>query len=120
MQTKIYPVPIHLKKYLDEEVDRLLDQGIIRPSSSPHCSPVVIVRKQDGSYRMGINYRAINAVTVFDAEPICSIEEDLYKFSGIKYFSELDVCKAYYQVPLTERARSLTAFPTHRGLMEFC
>ncbi|XP_042229996.1 uncharacterized protein LOC121871652, partial [Homarus americanus] len=120
VQAKVYPVPIHLRSYFEEEVDRLLEQGIIQLSSSPHCSPVVMVRKQDGTFRMAIDYRALNAVTVFHAEPACSMEEDLHKFSGAKYFSELDLCKAYYQVPLTERAKPLTAFPTRRGLMEFC
>ena len=79
-----------------------------------------MVAKADGSYRMAIDYRQLNAVTVFHAEPSCSIEEDLHRFSGATYFSELDLCKAYYQVPLSERAKPLTAFPTHLGLMEFC
>ncbi|XP_076060384.1 uncharacterized protein LOC143036684 [Oratosquilla oratoria] len=117
---KVYPVPVHLKPHFESEVERLFQQGIIQRSSSPHCSPVVMVRKSDGSYRMAIDYRQLNAVTVFHAEPVCNIEEDLYKFSGSKYFSELDLCKAYYQVPLSERAKPLTAFPTHLGLMEFC
>lgn len=120
IQAKIYPVPIHLKPFFEEEVDRLFQQGIIRRSSSQHCSPVVMVAKADGSYRMAIDYRQLNAVTVFHAEPSCSIEEDLYRFSGVTFFSELDLCKAYYQVPLSERAKPLTAFPTHLGLMEFC
>ena len=79
-----------------------------------------MVRKTDGTYRMAIDYRLLNSYTVFHAEPISTIEEDLHKFVGAKYFSELDLTKAYYQIPLTERARPYTAFPTHRGLMEFC
>lgn len=73
-----------------------------------------------GGYRMAIDYRVLNAVTEFHAEPMCKLEDDLHKLSGAKYYSELDLTKAYYQVPLTERARPLTAFPTHKGLMEFC
>lgn len=94
--------------------------GIVRLSSSPYCSPVVMVGKSDGNYRMANDYRALNAITVFHAEPVCSMEEDLYKFLGAEYFSELDLTKAYFQIPLTERAMPLTAFPTHRGLMESC
>ena len=120
VQAKVYPVPIHLQPYFRQEVETLFQQGIIQRSSSPHCSPVVMVRKPDKSYRMAIDYRQLNSITVFHAEPTCSITEDLHKFSGSKYFSELDLCKAYYQVPLTDRARALTAFPTHLGLMEFC
>ena len=69
---------------------------------------------------MAIDFRQLNSITVFHAEPTCNKEEDLHKFSGSKYFSELDLSKAYYQVPLSENAKPLTAFPTHLGLMEFC
>ena len=120
VQFKNYPVPVHLKPSFEKEVETLLEQGIIQHSSSPHCSPVVMVKKSDGTYRMAIDYRQLNAITVFHAEPTCNKEEDLHKFSGSKYFSELDLSKAYYQVPLSDHARPLTAFPTHLGLMEFC
>ena len=119
LKAKMYPIPVHLQPHFREEVDRLLEQGIIQPSSSPHCSPVVMVRKSDGSYRMAVDYRSLNAITVFDAEPVGTIEEDLHKFTRARYFSELDLTKAYYQVPVSQQARPLTAFPTHRGLMEF-
>jgi len=120
IKSKVYPIPIHLKPHFEDEVDQLLEQGIIQLSSSPHSSPVVMVKKSDGSYRMAIDYRAVNSVTNFHAEPACTMEEDLYKFSGCNYFSELDLTKAYYQVKLSEKARPLTAFPSHKGLMEFC
>ena len=119
IRAKLYPVPVYLQPHFKEEVDKLQEQGIIQLSSSPHCSPVVMVKKQDGTYRMAIDYRLLNSVTVFHAEPSCSVEEDLHKFAGARYFSELDLSKAYYQVPLTEKAKPLTAFPTHKGLMEF-
>ncbi|XP_069988596.1 uncharacterized protein [Penaeus vannamei] len=98
IKSKVYPIPIHLKPHFEDEVDQLLEQGIIQLSSSPHSSPVVMVKKSDGSYRMAIDYRAVNSVTNFHAEPACTMEEDLYKFSGCNYFSELDLTKAYYQV----------------------
>ena len=119
VQAKVYPVPVHLQPSFRQEVDTLFQQGIIQRSSSSYCSPVVMVRKPDNSYRMAIDYRQLNSITVFHAEPTCNITEDLHKFSGAKYFSELDLCKAYYQVPLSDRAKALTAFPTHLGLMEF-
>ena len=55
IQAKIYPVPIHLQHYYQEEVEQLLNQGIIQPSTSPHCSPVVMVRKSNGTYQMIID-----------------------------------------------------------------
>ena len=119
VQAKIYPVPVHLQPSFRQEAEILFQQGIIQRSSSPHCSLVVMVRKQDNSYRMAIDYRQLTFITVFHAEPTCNITEDLHKFSGSKYFSELDLCKAYYQIPLTDKAKALTAFPIHLGLMEF-
>lgn len=69
---------------------------------------------------MAIDYRDLNSITIFHAEPVQSAEEDFYIFSGIRYFSELDLTKAYYYVPLSEKARPLMAFLTKEGLMEFC
>ncbi|XP_076044813.1 uncharacterized protein LOC143027412 [Oratosquilla oratoria] len=120
VQAKVYPVPIHLRPVFKKEVETLFWQGILQRSFSPHSSPVVMVRKTDGSYRMAIDYRQLNSVTVFDAKPTCSMEEDLYKFSGARYISELKLCKAYYQVPLSDKAKALTSFSSHLGLMEFC
>ena len=119
IKPKLYPVPLHLKLHFNQEVEELLSQGIIRTSTSPHCSPVLMVKKSSGSYRLAVDFRMLNAITVFDAEPINTITEDLHKFHGSIFFSELDITKAYYQIPLTDRAMSLTAFPTHLGLMEF-
>lgn len=77
IKSKVSPIPVHLQPFSKEEVDRLYEQGIIRLSSSPYSSPVVMVRKSDGNYRMAIDYRALNAITVFHAEPACSMEEDV-------------------------------------------
>lgn len=62
IKSKVYPIPINLRPYFDVEVDDLPEQGVIRLPSSPHCSPVVMVKKADGSYRMTIDYRALNSV----------------------------------------------------------
>lgn len=119
VRSKFYPVPISLQKHFNKEVDDLLAMKIIQPSVSSYSSPIVMVRKPDSSYRMTVDYRALNNVTTFQAEPPCLVEGDLHKFSHAKHFSELDLSKAYYQITLTERSRKFTAFPTHRGLMEF-
>lgn len=85
----------------------------MRLSTSPHCSPVVMV-KQDGTYRMAIDYRLLSSVTVFYAEPGCTVEEDLHKFACDKYFSKLDLAKAYYQSHLL-RPNHLPFFRHTRG-----
>ena len=97
----------------------MLELKIIQPSRSQCSSPVVMVRKSDGSYRMTIDYRALNSVTKFHAEPPCLVEEDLHQFADAKYFSELYLYRVYYQIKLSKNARQYTAFPTRHGLMEF-
>ena len=100
-------------------MDVLLELKIIQPSCSQCSSPVVMVRKSDGSYLMTIDYRALNSVTKFHAEPPCLVEEDLHQFADAKYFSELDLSRAYYQIKLSKNACQYTEFPTRHGLMEF-
>lgn len=90
-RSKCYPVPLHLEKHFESEVDKLLELGIIQPSTSPYSSPVVMVKKPDSTYRLTIDYRALNALTVFHAEPPCLVEEQLHKFLGASIFSELDL-----------------------------
>ena len=119
IRAKHYPIPLHLKADFDEEIDKLLNLGFIQPSKSPYSSPCLLVKKSDNTYRLVVDYRELNSVTIFDAEPPCSIEEELYKFHDSKIFTELDITKAYWQIKLTKRAREYTAFPTSRGLMEW-
>lgn len=120
ISTQNYPVSIHLRPYYEKEVDNLLQLGIIQPSSSLNCSPVVTVRKSDESYRTVTDFIQLISATVFDAEPTCFVERDLRKFAGATSFSDLDLCKAYYQILLTDYAKLLTALSTHRGLIESC
>lgn len=117
--SKVYPVPVHLREHFESEVCSLYEQGIIERSVSEYRSPVVLVRKSDNTYRMTVDYRNLNSVSKFDAEPSFNIEDDIHKFSGSNYFSDLDICKAYYQVELDAESRQYTAFPTSKGLMQF-
>ena len=119
IKPKIYPVPVHLQRHFRTEVELLLKLKIIRPSKSHFCSPVVLVKKADSSYRLAVDFRYLNSITVFWAEPTGSMEEDLHLFYDCKIFSEIDISKAYYQIPLSPEACALTAFQTHLGLMEF-
>ena len=119
-RAKVYPVPLHLTSHFEQEVDKLLELGIIQPSSSAYRNPVVLVKKPDNSYRLTLDTRAVNSVTVFHAEPSCSLEDELHRFTNSRYFTEMDLTKAYHQIKLTPYARQFTAFATHRGLMEFC
>ncbi len=97
----------------------MFDLGIIEESDSPYCSPVVLVKKSSDKWRLCIDFRAVNDVTIFDAEPMPLIDDSLGDFVGDTYFTELDLCSGYFQIPLTEDSRKVTAFATHRGLMQF-
>lgn len=119
VKAKFYPVPLNLRSELELQLDYLLAQGIIEPSVSPYSAPCLMIKKSDSSYRLAIDYRNLNSVTEFDAEPAGSLTEELHKFVGSKYFTELDLCQAYYQIPLESSSRSFSAFATHKGLFQF-
>ena len=119
VRTKPYPLPLHLRDAFDEEVQKLLDLSIIEPSDSDYVSPCVMVKKPDNTYRLCIDYRKLNAITQFDCEPIPSTEENLDIFHNSKYITELDLAKAYYQIPLKCEVKKYTAFATRQGLMQF-
>ncbi|KAK3878533.1 hypothetical protein Pcinc_016832 [Petrolisthes cinctipes] len=108
---KPYPAPAQLRKVVEEEVTRMLEMEIIEPSSSPYCSPVVLVKKSDGSYRLCVEFRFLNDITQF--------EDHLAEFVDDLYFTELYLCKGYWQLELAPESKIYTAFPTSRGLMQF-
>ena len=100
-------------------LQRLLDQGIIKRSSSPYASPVVLVRKKDGSLRLCVDYRRLNAKTVRDSFPLPRIEESLEALRGAQYFSSLDLAHGYHQVVMDQESVDKTAFRVPFGLFEF-
>jgi len=107
------------KELIENTVTDLLRSGKIRGSNSPWASPVVLVKKKDGTMRFCIDYRRLNDVTVKDAYPLPRIEDALDYLHGAKYFSALDLASAYWQVAMDVDSIDKTAFATHVGLYEW-
>lgn len=108
-----------LRKVVNAEVQKLLDDGIIRPSLSPYASPIVVVPKKDGSYRMCVDYRLLNQATVPMKFPLQHSKALLERLAGQKVFGTLDLRSGFHQVPMHPESISLTAFVTPDGLFEY-
>uniref|UniRef100_A0A3B5QTU2 ribonuclease H n=2 Tax=Xiphophorus maculatus TaxID=8083 RepID=A0A3B5QTU2_XIPMA len=114
-----YRIPERLLVSLKEEVDLMLSLGIIEPSRSEWCHPVVLVPKKDGSLRFCIDFRYLNGITQFDSYPAPRIDDMVERIGKARYLTTIDLCKGYWQVPLTEQSKELTAFRTPWGLFQF-
>ncbi len=96
-----------------------LSKGFIRASSSSCASPILFVKKKDGSLRLCVDYRALNDITTKDRYPLPRIEETLNQIRGAKYFTRLDLRSAYNLIRIKEGDEWKTAFRTRYGLYEF-
>ena len=112
-------IPFAMVDTVNEEVNKMLDMGVIEMSDSPYSSPIVLVAKKDNTFRFCVDFRKLNSITVFDAEPMPDVDAMFAKLSGHKFFSRLDLSKGYWQVPLTQSSCPLTAFQTPQGLFQF-
>ena len=81
---------------VESEIEKLVGADIARPSASPWASPVVIIRKKDGGWRMCVDYRRLNNVTKFDCFALPRLDEALDAFAGATVFSSLDLAMAYH------------------------
>ena len=97
------------------QVQQMLSSNVVRPSNSPWASPVVMVRKKDGSLRFCVDFRQFNAATVKDTHPLPRIDDLLDALHGAKWFSTLDLKSGYWQVPIAEQDKEKTAFRTSSG-----
>lgn len=119
INTPQYRIPHSTKAIIDNHVEKMLQQGIIEPCKSPWSSPVILIKKPDGSYRFCVDYRQINSITKKDVFPIPRIDETLESLKGAAIFTTLDMKSSFWQVELDEQSRDITAFKTNTGSYRF-
>lgn len=115
-----YRMSPYVLKEVDQELKRLVDSDIIERSNSPWSSNIVLVPKKDGTKRVCVDFRAVNKVSKKDSYPVPFVSDILDKLRDAKYLTSLDIKSAYWQVPLSEESKEITAFTVpNRGLWQF-
>ena len=107
------------QQYLREEIQYLLDNDFVEPSQSDWSSPCILVPKPDGTFRMCTDYRKVNSVTKTDTFPIPRIDDCIDNIGHAKYVTKFELLKGFYQIPLTDRAKEISAFVTPDGLYQY-
>lgn len=100
-------------------VKDLLHNGIIKENKSPFVSPILLVRKKDGSYRIFKDYRELNRHTIKDRYPLPPIEDQLDRLGKGRYFTSLDMASRFHQIPIHDDSIAKTAFVTPNGHYEY-
>ncbi|GJX17986.1 putative reverse transcriptase domain-containing protein [Tanacetum coccineum] len=106
-------------KELSKQLQELSEKGFIRPSSSPWGAPVLFVKKKDGSFRMCIDYRELNKLTIKNRYPLPRIDDLFDQLQGSSVYSKIDLRSGYHQLRIREEDIPITAFRTRYGHYEF-
>jgi hypothetical protein len=100
-------------------VQEMVEQGVIRPSASPCGSPIILVPKKDGTWRMCVDFRALNKITIKNRYPLPHIDDLLDQLKHVVYFTKLDLKSGYHQIKVAEQDIWKTAFKTKQGLFKW-
>ena len=106
---------MHRRDEAKTHVQQMLKDGVAEPSSSPWASPVVLVKKKDGSTRFCVDYRKLNDVTVKESYPLPTADSCFDALAGSRWFPTLDLSSGYWQVDMDVRDKQKTAFTTGSG-----
>ncbi len=112
-------MPFIVRQEVAKQLRSMQQNGVIQPSCSPWSSPVIMVRKKNGSHRFCVDYRGLNAVTKPDTFPLPRIDDLLDQLGKARYFSTLDLASGFWQIRMELLSQEKTAFVTPRGLYEF-
>ena len=112
-------LPIQQRDESQRLVQEMLSRNIIEPAQGPWSSPVVLVKKKDGTTRFCVDFRKVNQVTKKDAQPLPRIDDTLDALGSAQWFSTLDLASGYWQVKVDPADREKTAFATQHGLYQF-
>ena len=113
VRVKQYPLPYSMMQAVGNKVRSMIELGVIERSERPYCSPVI-------TNRFCIDFRVLNKITVFDAEPMPSIEQIFAKLAGYKFLIKLDPLKRYWQIALSVRSKQYTAFQNTVRFVSIC
>ena len=114
-----YRIPQAYRETIQLEVKEMLEAGIIEPSTSDWCAPIVPVKKKDGTLRLCVDYRRLNAVSESDAYPMPRVDDLIDRVGGVSYITTMDLTRGYWQVPVSPDDKHKTAFAAPSGLFQF-
>ena len=118
-KSQAYKISPAESTWLNQHLKELQDMGVISPSYSNYSSPVLIVKKKDGGFRMVVDLHCLNDVTIKDNYPLAKISDILDTIGPACYFSSLDAALGFYQVAMAPSDKKKTAFTTKFGNFEF-